>query len=155
MDVDGERDVAHVRGHALGVRDEVGLGEHDDRLRARAPGQGQHALDPAEVRVGVQVLHDQDDVDVRRERLHMAGRAGRVADQSGPALVDQDRVVVVDVDPVADRRRDPVAGPRGDEPVAVERDADGLARRVHGQHEDRALVGAHHTNCLAVNTPRR
>ena len=44
---------------------------------------------------------------------------------------------------------------RRDETVAVEADADGLALGTGGQHEDRTLVGAHHTNCLDVTTPRR
>ena len=59
-----------------------------------------------------------------------------------------------DVEPVADRRGEAVAVLRRDEAVAVERDPDGLTLGC-GQHEDRALVGAHHSDCLSVSTTRR
>ena len=54
---------------AVDIVGEVGLVEDDDRLGARAPGQGQVALEPARVEVGVERGHDEQQVDVRGEDL--------------------------------------------------------------------------------------
>ena len=65
-----ERDRLDV-GDRLGdlVRVEVGLREHDHRLRAAVPGGGEVALEPAQVEVVSERGHEEDGVDVRRDDL--------------------------------------------------------------------------------------
>ena len=155
--VDRERHRGDLVGHPVGVRHQVRLGEDDHRLGARAPGQREQPLDATQLRVGVEVLDDEHDVDVRGERLHARRLAGRVADQGRAAGAERAgvraAVGLVDEQPVAHRRGQPLAVLRGDEAVAVERDAPGLPRvePVRGQHEDRALVGAHHADMLKID----
>ena len=48
------RDCRHLGDAAGNVRAQVGLVEHDDRLGAARPGQGQVALEPAQVEVVVE-----------------------------------------------------------------------------------------------------
>ena len=79
--VDRERHRRDLRGHAVGVGHEVGLRQDDDRRRPRAPRQREQPLDAAEVRVGLEVLDHEHDVDVGGERLHPGRGARGVADQ--------------------------------------------------------------------------
>ena len=121
VDVDRERHRLDLGGHAVGVGDQVGLRQDDDRRRPRAPRQREHPLDAAEVRVGLEVLDHEDDVDVRGERLHPGRGARGVADQGGGAGAQARRRSSSTTQPVADRRREPVAVLRRDEAVPVER----------------------------------
>ena len=76
--VDAGRRSGDVGAHLVGVGHQVGLGEDDERRRAALPGQCEEALDAAEVRLGVQPLDDDGEVDVGGEHLPVRG-AGRDA----------------------------------------------------------------------------
>ena len=91
---------------AGGVRAEVGLGEHDQRLGLRVGGQREEALQPAQVEVAVERADDEREIDVRGEHLRLAAAVGRRA--RDPAAARQQRVddagLGIGGDPVADRR---------------------------------------------------
>ncbi|MDP9393651.1 MAG: hypothetical protein M3Q27_05030 [Actinomycetota bacterium] len=69
----GDRDAGGGRlgllAEQVAVADQVGLGERDDRLCAARPGKGDEPLDPAETGLGLERVHDEDDVNVGGEHL--------------------------------------------------------------------------------------
>ena len=98
-----------LAGEHLG-RDEIGLGEEDAGRRPAVPDHDQVALESLQIEVVVTGLHDEDDIDVRRDHLELDGLSGRLATQAGPALEDgvhdAERIArrLLDTDPVADAR---------------------------------------------------
>ena len=85
---DRDRDDRRADGDRLGLGDqrvgvvaEVGLGEHDHRLRAALPGGGQIALQPPGVEVGVQRGDQQRHVDVGGDHLRRLHGVGGLAQE--------------------------------------------------------------------------
>ena len=138
--VDPRRGARHLGGQSRALEHEVHLGEHHDRAGAGSPGEREQALDAAEVRVWGEVLDDEHDIDVRRERLrarrpvcgvpHELGPARQQLGQAGDAVRPG-----ADDDVVADRWRPALPRGVGDEAVPIEADA-------HGSSAIRAGVGS-------------
>src|SRR5690606_26859796 len=107
-----DRERGHVAGNARERVDggprvaavAVGLGQHDDRLRAAAVHQQQVALDPARIEVTVQAAYHQHGVDVGGDDLLPVVLAGRPALDRGAARQEGDDAVAVEQYPVTDRR---------------------------------------------------
>ena len=110
-DVPAGDEHGHAEGHLdelaagrLGVVDEVGLGQHDDRLGAAVERQHQLALEPALVRGVAEGVGQEDDVDVGGQRVGLGAGAleRRPPDERRPPRQDV-------VDPLAVvGRHDPV-----------------------------------------------
>ena len=100
-----ERDRFDVVEERLHVVDEVGLRQQHDRLRAALPRHREVALEPARVEVERQRLHEERDVDVRREDLLLRDVQRLLAgDGRTPRQQRRDQVRgQVEADPVADR----------------------------------------------------
>ena len=84
---DAERHLDQLPAGRLGVVDEVGLGQHDDRLGAAVVGQHQLALEAALVRGVAERVGQEDDVDVGGQRVGLRPGAleRRPPDERRPA----------------------------------------------------------------------
>lgn len=74
-------DPLHVVDPLVRVADEIGLGEHDDGRGAGAPRERDEAFDPAQLRLGIEMLDDEHDVDVRGQHLGARGVTRGVPDE--------------------------------------------------------------------------
>lgn len=59
------RGCQHLGSHAVRIRHEVGLGENHEWLRAAPPREHEQPLDTADLGLGIQMLDDDHQVDVR------------------------------------------------------------------------------------------
>ena len=122
---------AHL-GHAQrGLRVQIGLGEHDHGLGLRVGGEGEEALEPAQVEVAVERADHERHVDVRGEHLRLGAPVARGT--GDPAAAGQKRVddarLRVGADPVAHRGQ--VGGGGGGVAQAAGRRAGERAVRGH------------------------
>ena len=127
-----EGDLDEFAAARLGVVDEIGLGQHDDRLGAAVERQDQLTLEPALVRGVAEGVGDEDDVDVGSEGVGLGAGAleRRSADERrSPRQHMVDSLTVVG-------GHDPVTDGHGGADVAHPSDTVGDGRI--GVTEDRA-----------------
>lgn len=138
-------DLLDVRPDVLGVVDQVGLGEHDQRLGAALVGEGEEPFDAAEVGLGGERDGDQHGVDVGGEHLAVGALAGALADDRGAARQqggDGGHRFGVRVD------GHPVAGARVVDGLGT---ADRSGVGAHGGEGAGLGVGDHHIGLAAVD----
>lgn len=141
-DIDAEGDTPDGRQRVVGIGADVGLRQDDDGDRPALPSEREFTFDAPEVRLAVERMHDEHDVDVRRKYLPGRGRPRIAArERRGPRqdVLDDGGIVAIRVS-----QGQPVAGggqiDRGQRIPAHARGKLGPLDTRGGRHQQTAAV---------------